>query len=224
MLKNTRRFFFDASVLSKSNNKEILHLTFAGNKRRNQINAYIKTQNPVFEQEFFSEISLKGLWSSWTSLLYDTLPSTLPVQGFLKAHLLPQTPPVEKCFEPFQWDWKCACSFSIPKFDTLSIHNLHIYNPSMDIRGEAIMQPALNTSWFKFDLNSQDLSLFSSYCKYPMEGSLQVHATFDSGVFQAKYRVPEGSFNKVELTNVKGSIQGKMQQGIFLQIRIFFYK
>lgn len=215
MLKNTRRFFFDASVLSKLNDKEILHLTFAGNKRRNQINAYIKIQSPVFEQELLSEISLKGLWSSWASLLYDTLPNTLPVQGFLKAHLLPQTPPIEKCFEPSQWDWKCACSFSVPKFDTLSIYNLHIYSPSMDIRGEAIMHPTLDTSWFKFDLHSQDLSLFSSYCKYPVEGSLQAHAAFDSGVFQAKYRVPEGSFNKVGLADVKGFIQGKMQRGNF---------
>ena len=155
MLKNTRRFFFDASVLSKLNDKEILHLIFAGNKRRNQINAYVKIQSPFFEQELLGEISLKGLWSSWASLLYDTLPSTLPVQGSLKAHLLPQTPPVEKCFEPSQWDWKCACSFSIPKFDTLSIYNLHIYSPSMDIRGEAIMHPTLDTSWFTFDLNSQ---------------------------------------------------------------------
>ncbi len=215
MLKNTRRFFFDASVLSKSNDKEILHLTFAGNKRRNQINAYIKIQPPLFEQELLSELSLKGLWSSWSSLLYDTHLSTLPIQGFFKAYLPPQMPEVDKCFEPFQWDWKCACSFSIPKFDTLSIYNLHIYSPSIDIRGEAVIHPNLDNSWFKFDLHSQDLSLFSSYCKYPVEGSLQANVAFDSGIFQAKYILPEASFNKVRLANIRGSIQGKMQQEIF---------
>lgn len=216
MLKNTQRFFFDTSVLSKLNDKEIFHFTFAGNKKRNQINAYIKIQSPVFEQELLSEISLKGLWSSWASILDDTLPNTLPIQGFLKAHLLAQTPLPEKCFQLFQWDWKCACSFSIPKFDSLSIDNLHIYSPPIDIRGEAIVHPTLDSSWFKFHLNSQDLSLFNSYCKYLVEGSLEADATFDSGVFQAKYRIAEGSFNQLQVAHLKGSIQGKMQQGTFL--------
>lgn len=216
MLKNTRRFFFDASILSKSNDKEVLHLTFAGNKRRNQINAYVKLQGPLFEQELLSELSLNGLWSSWTSLLYDTRPSTLPIQGFLKAHLIPEDLPKDTCLKPSQWNWRCACSFSIPKFDTLSIYSLHIHSPPVDIRGEATLRPTLDSSWFRCTLNSRDLSLLSSYCKYPIEGSLQARAAFDSGVFQGKYSLPKGLFNKVELSHVEGFIQGKMQQGIFL--------
>lgn len=216
MLKSTRRFFFDVSVLSKSNDKEILHVTFAGNKRRNQINAYVKLQGPLFEQEFLSELSLNGLWSSWASLVYETRPITLPIQGFLKAHLIPEDLPKETCLKPSQWDWKCACSFSIPKFDTLSIYNLHIYSPPVDIRGEATLRPTWDTSWFRCTLNSQDLSLLSTYCKYPIEGSLQAHAAFDSGVFQGKYLMPQGLFNQVELAHLEGFIQGKMQQGHFL--------
>ncbi len=215
MLKNTRRFFFDASVLSKSNDKEILHLTFAGNKRRNQINAYVKLQGPLFEQELLSELSLNGLWSSWDSLLYDTRPITLPIQGFLKAHLIPEELPKETCLKPSQWDWKCACSFSVPKFDTLSIYNLHIYSPPADIRGEATLRPTWDSTWFRCKLNSRDLSLLSSYCKYPIEGSLQARAAFDSGVFQGKYSIPKGLFNQIEIAHLEGFIQGKMKQGNF---------
>lgn len=215
MLKTAQRFFFDASVLEKLQDKELLHLTFAGNKRRNQIHAYLKLQEPLFEQELLSELSLNGLWSSWASLLYDTRPITMPVQGFLKAHLIPQALPIEKCLAPFQWDWKCACSFSLPKFDTLSVYNLHIYSPPIDIRGEAILRPTLDTSWFRCDLHSQDLSLFSAYCKYPIAGSLQAYVAFDSGVFQGRCLIPQGLFNQRELTHLEGSIQGKMKQEIF---------
>ena len=214
MLKSTRKFFLDLSALSLVNSKEVLHATLAGNKRRNQINAYIKLQTQLPEQELLAELSLKGLWSSWVSLIYDSRPTTLPIQGFLKAHVLPQISLQEQCLGPLQWDWKCACAFFIPELETLSIHNLHVYSPALDIRGKAVLHPTLNTSWFTLDCNSQDISLFSTHCKYPLEGSFQGHIAFESGAFSANFFLPQGAFNKMELTHAEGSIQGKVQQGI----------